>query len=722
MPALQLRRHRIRKIRSFMEIKPKSNRIKSKKVAAPLANGGRPQGPLRLCASVANPVMKIKRHSLNARKTGKAKQGKARVFAPPPRVSRAYRPKPRALCGKTLYFQSFCPSFHHLKLLKFTPKNTRIMTDFCHNRFVKNSQRFCALFNTLDIGCYNRQIAAINMQSINRRRLLGMAGLAALGSAAGSLPVAAQESGKSPGRQFFNIKDFGATGDGVTLDTAAINQAIDACSSAGGGMVYLPPGNYLSGTVVLKSNVTFYLEAGATLLGSKNISDYTPQSQQSGKNNHTFAQDLEDAAGYHLIFARDAENVRLAGMGKIYGPGEAFWIPLKDKKHTAFDSWKVIHPRPSPLLEFYNCRNLRLEDIRIENSSGWTLRPIHCDNVFIQGISIKNPVYGPNTDGMDPTCCQNVFISNCFIDTGDDAICLKSENPYGEELRTSRNITITNCVLTTRCNGLKFGTATHGGFENVVFSNSVVCNGNVMPISGVSIEMVDGGWVEGVVISNIRMQRVRTPIFVRRARRTARPDGTAGTLRGVMIENIHASGSSLTSSISGIAGFDVEDVTLSNIRIDSDENGKADWVSHTVPEREKNYPEAHAFGHLPSYGIYCRHVTGLRLQNVEIKPGTSEERPAIFCDDVKNVEISGLRCQPITGTQPVIKLVQTRQALVRDCSAPPATNAFLEVQGEQTGSVVVMNNDFSGAQNSVSTGADVPPKAVMTSGNLTSQG
>lgn len=559
----------------------------------------------------------------------------------------------------------------------------------------------------------------LKMQPINRRHLLGVAGLAALGSAAISLPVTAQENNQLPNLRFFNVRDFGATGDGVTLDTASLNKTIDACHSAGGGIVYLPPGTYLSGTVVLKSNVTFYLEAGATLLGSKNISDYTPQIQKAGDG--IFQQDLTDADAYHLVFARDAENIRLTGTGKIDGQGQAFWVP----KEQAND-WRALHPRPSPMLEFYNCRNLRIEEIRLENSAGWTLRPIHCDNVFIQGISVKNPFYGPNTDGMDPTCCHNVVIANCIIDTGDDSICLKSENPYGEELRVSKNITITNCVLCTRCNGLKFGTATHGGFENVVFSNSVIFNEQTIPrlrtISGIAVEMVDGGWVKGVVISNIRMQRVRAPIFIRRANRAPRPDGTPGTLRGVMIENLYATDSLMTSSVAGLPGFNVEDVTLSNIRIDSNENGKADWVGRKIPEREKDYPESSGFGRLPAYGFYCRHVTGLRLRNVELRPGASEERPAIICDDVKDVEISGLRCEPIAGTQPILKLAQTRQALVRDCSAPPATKTFLEVQGGQTGPVVVMNNDLSGAENAINTGADVPQKAVMTSGNLENPG
>ena len=561
------------------------------------------------------------------------------------------------------------------------------------------------------------------MKFISRRQLLGMAGLSAVGGAASRLPVAAQENTKSTGLRLIDVKDFGATGDGVTLDTASINKAIETCNSAGGGVVYLPPGTYLSGTVLLKSNVTLYLEAGATLLGSKNISDYPPPPQSPNTK-------AENAGAYHLIFARDAENVGLAGLGKIDGQGQAFWVPSGRVQPPPEDSWKDViafdwkapPPRPSPMLEFYNCRNLHIEDVRIENSAGWTLLPINCDNVFIRGISIKNPVYGPNTDGIDPTSCHNVFISDCLIDTGDDAICLKSHNPYGEELRISRNITITNCVLTGCCNGFKIGTGTHDEFENVVFTNSVIFNEEVplnsRIISGIALEVVDGGWLEGVVISNIRMQRVRAPIFIRRGNRQPRPDGTPGTLRGVIIENIHATGSILTSSITGLPGFDVEDVTLSNIRIDSEENGKADWVNREIPELPKSYPEAKNFGRLPAYGFYCRHVAGLRLRNIEFKSATSEARPAILCDDVKDLEIDGLRSMPIAGTEPVVKLVQSKQALLRDCSAQPGTKTFLEVQGGQTGRVVVMNNDFSETENSVKIGADVSEKAVSMSGNI----
>ncbi|HWB97255.1 MAG TPA: glycoside hydrolase family 28 protein, partial [Bryobacteraceae bacterium] len=328
------------------------------------------------------------------------------------------------------------------------------------------------------------------------------------------------------GPSLFHVRDFGATGNGTTLDTRAINAAIDACHASGGGMVYVPPGIYLSGTVVLKSNVTLYLEAGATLLGSKDVRDYSPQPGPPA---------LGDANQKHLIFAGDAENVGLAGPGRIDGQGPAFWAPSGRRTPAPEEGWRDVATydwkpldRASPMLEFVGCRHLRIEGVRIENASGWTVRPINCDDVVIQGITIKNPVIGPNTDGIDLTGCQNVFISGCHIDTGDDAICLKSENPYGGEARLSRNITITNCVLTCCCNGLKFGTATRGGFENITFSNCVIANEdvalNARVISGIALEMVDGGHLEGVVISNVRMQRVRTPIFLRRGIRHAAPD------------------------------------------------------------------------------------------------------------------------------------------------------------------------------------------------------
>lgn len=525
---------------------------------------------------------------------------------------------------------------------------------------------------------------------MNRRTLLAIPG---------AFTAAAAVSGPN----FANVKSHGAAGDGKTLDTAAINRAIDACHAAGGGVVYAGPGTYLVGTVVLKSNVTLYLEAQATLLGSKNIEDYTKHSGPPEKG---------DANQKHLLFARDAQNVGLAGPGRIDGQGPAFWMPSGRNVPPPEDSWRDVATydwkpldRASPMVEFAGCKNVRIEDVRLENASGWTLRPINCDNVIIRGITIRNPVIGPNTDGIDPTGCRNVFISDCLIDTGDDAICLKSENPYGDSVRVTKNVTITNCVLTCCCNGLKFGTATRGGFENVTFTNSVIFNERVDPkarvISGIAVEMVDGGWLEGIVVSNIRMQNVRTPLFVRRGNRRPRPDGAPGTLRGVMIENIHATGAILTSSITGLPGFDAEDITLSNIRIESEERGKTEWVDREIPEQAKSYPEARMFGRLPAYGLYARHVRGLRLRGLELGAADGESRPAIVCDDVKQLDIDGLRSATVSGHLPVVKLVRTQEAFLRGCVAPDGTRTYLQVEGADCRRIVLTANDLSGAEQPV---------------------
>jgi len=564
--------------------------------------------------------------------------------------------------------------------------------------------------------------------------MLGLSGLAVLGGVASARNASAQPVNVNMGLSLFNVSDHGAVNDGTRLTSDAINQAIDQCHARGGGTVYVPPGIYLCGTVELKSNVTLYLEAGATLLGSKKLTDYTPspfsQVVEKVKPDKAFANDTHDATAFHLLFARDAENIALAGPGRLDGQGPAFWVPSGKPPLPPEDAWQDVAtlawkamPRPSPMLEFYRCKNLRIEDVQITNSAGWTLRPVECDNVFIHGITIKN-AYGVNTDGLDLIGCKNVFVSDCLIDTGDDAICLKSEAPYGGDVPVSKNITITNCVLTCCCNGFKFGTASFGRFENITFSNSVIFNEDVplksRVISGIALEVVDGGSIEGIMVSNIRMQRVRTPLFMRIGNRHPQADGSAGIIRGVRIENVHATESILTSSITGLPKFNIEDVTLSGIRIESQENGKADWVKRKIPDHETGYPEARMFGRLPAYGLFCRQVKGLNLHEVELNAGDSEERPAIFCDNVNKLQISGLSSTPTSRDQPVIRLNQTNQACIQGSTAPPGTNAYLDVQGDQTAQIVLMNNNLIASKKMVSSGDDVPDKAITAIGNASS--
>ena len=557
------------------------------------------------------------------------------------------------------------------------------------------------------------------MIGVNRRKLLG--GLSAIAGAA--FPVAAIASTRpdSDRATIFNPRQYGAKGDGKALDSPAFNAAIDACTGAGGGVVYVAPGIYRCGIIVLKTNVTFHLEAGATILGSTNIDDYVLHGGPASKG---------DGGQNHLLFAKDSENVTLRGPGRIDGQGSAFWkrsdrAPLPPDESWAdviAHGWAPNGKRPSPMLEFVNCKGLRIEEVRIEGAPSWTMRTMNCDQVVIRGIAVKNPNYGPNTDGIDICGCSNVNVSDCSIDTGDDAICLKSENPYGGEPLLNKNIVVTNCALTTCCNGFKLGTTTQGGFENITFSNSVIYNNAVdlaqRVISGVALEVVDGGWIDGLHISGIRMQRTRTPIFIRLGNRSKKYDYPQHGLRGVIIEDIHATEAVLASSITGLEGVYVEDVTLKNIRIDSVLAGRSDWVNRPVPEIPEKYPEARMFGMLPASGLYCRHVRGLHLSDVTLRAPAGEQRPVMILDDVRGIQISGLTSTPTQGEQPVVKLVQCADAWISHSAAPAGTNAYLSVEGRESASILLSGCDLRGAKRAIETSGDVPAGAVTASGNI----
>lgn len=303
-----------------------------------------------------------------------------------------------------------------------------------------------------------------------------------------------------------SILDYGARPDGRSLCTSAIQRAIDEAAHAGGGIVHVPQGKFLTGRIDLRSHVTLYLDEGSELLGSTSLDDYRGA---DGRGNQR-----------HLLYANDAEDVALSGPGTINGQGPSFWEPSGKAPLPPAQAWAdvashALKPkssgRPSPMVLFANCRGARVDGVRLENSAGWTLHMLNCDHAQITGIAIRNPVNGPNTDGIDMTGCQDVVVSGCSVETGDDAICLKSEGQSGAEPRLVKNITVTNCTLSTCCNGFKLGTSSEGGFENIVFSNSAIQNGPVplgeRVISGVALEVIDGGWIDGVEVSGIRMQR-----------------------------------------------------------------------------------------------------------------------------------------------------------------------------------------------------------------------
>jgi len=465
-----------------------------------------------------------------------------------------------------------------------------------------------------------------------------------------------------------NILDYGAQPDGKTLNTKAIQRAIDDVFQAGGGVVNVQPGRFLTGRIELKSRVTLNLQAGCTLLGSESMNDYSPIPGLPRAG---------DANPRHLIFAQDAEDVTLTGPGRIDGQGPTYWessgkVPLPPNEQWSDFASRALAPkktgRPSPMLEFVNCRRLKLDGVRIENAPGWTVGLVNCDNVDIHGIAIKNPVVGPNTDGIDINGCQDVLVSNCSIDTGDDAICLKSESPNGPEPRLLKNVVVTNCVLTTCCNGFKLGTGSEGGFENITFSNSTITNQQVefknRVISGVALEVVDGGWINGVVVTGIRMVRTRTPIFIRLGNRKRTHDYPQHGLRGVRIEDIQASEALLASSITGLPGAEVRDVTLSHIQVDNVLQGRPEWAGRAVPEKETAYPEARMFGMLPASGLYARHVRGLNMNDVAFTAPPGEARPTVIFDDVVGARLIGVKSTPVSGGKPVVQVIGSKDVKI----------------------------------------------------------
>ena len=511
----------------------------------------------------------------------------------------------------------------------------------------------------------------------------------------------------APLNEAHSILDFGAQPDGKTLNTQAIQRAIDTVFRAGGGLVYAPQGKFLTGGLELKSRVTLYLEAGCVLLGSPSISDYTY---------HPGPAMLGDANGHHLIFAQQAEDVTLCGPGTIDGQGEAYWEPNPQRPPVPPDqAWNDVasghfqainnNNRPSPMVEIVQCRNVRISGITLKDSAGWTLRPVDCESVFIDGVRIRNPFWGRNTDGLDITCCRNVFVSNCDILGGDDGICLKSENSYGSNVPPSKNITITNCVVSSASNGFKMGTVTCGAFENIVFSNSVIYSDNDSPmmnrvIGGINVETVDGGSVDGVLISNYPHAEVaRAPIFVRLGQRTKR-EGTF--LRNVLIEGVDAVGAIVTSSITGVPGLRPSDITISNCRLRTVEQGMPEWAHAEVPEVADQYPESWMMGRLPAYGFFVRHADRVRLRNVECITDKPDGRPAIVCDDANDVILAGLELSAPTGGAPLIDLRNTRRAFLTGMRSPLGAAVFAQVSGAASAGITFLGNCVNKGQKAAS--------------------
>jgi hypothetical protein len=526
-------------------------------------------------------------------------------------------------------------------------------------------------------------------QTNSRRKFVGR--LLGVSGALTALPaVHAQTGAAAPSGHVVSVRDHGAAGDGARLDTQAMQRAIDACVGAGGGTVFFPAGRYLSGTLFLKSRVTLQLDAGAVLLGSKNLQDYpvTRPAIRSYTDNYTERS---------LIYGEDLEQVCLQGQGIIDGQGSAFKGPYKVRPY---------------LIRIVSCRDVQVRGLIIKDSPMWVQHYLACDGLWIDGLSVHSHC-NYNNDGIDIDGCQDVRIANCQVSSQDDAIVLKSTLN-----RACKNVVITNCVLSSDCNAFKMGTESNGGFENVALSNCVMRDTR---LAGLALELVDGGRLDHVNISNITMQNVQAPIFIRLGNR-ARPfeEGKGkpgmGRLSNVMIRDVQATGAGpLGCSITGLPDYPVENVSLGNVRITFVGGGKEGEAQRTVPEHPEKYPEHSMFGVLPAYGFYCRHVKGLRLHHINLDFQAPDMRPSLVCDDVDDLELFAWNAAMASALNPAVWFKDVRRALVHGCRSPENVAAFLQVEGNQSAKIRLLANDIAGAKAAFRLGAEASPKAVTVS-------
>ncbi|MBC2608101.1 rhamnogalacturonidase [Pelagicoccus albus] len=483
----------------------------------------------------------------------------------------------------------------------------------------------------------------------------------------------------------FNVQDFGAKGDGVILDSPAINQAIEAASDAGGGEVILPAGDYLSYTIRLKSDIILKLGAGCTLIAADPSGYDAPEAIEWNE--------YQDFGHSHfrnsLIWGENLQNVTITGPGLIYGRGLSrgngpIASPLGSPPPAAIDgllpdvlvadgefeipSRPDIVPGPfnhpnerdtladgvaNKAIALKSCRNVTLKDFSMLHGGHFAIIATEVNNLTIDNLLIDT-----NRDGMDIDACSNVKISNCSVNSPwDDAICLKSSHALGEA-RLTENVSITNCFVSGYDEGtlldgtrkttwktrggphgrIKLGTESGGGFRNISISNCVFYH-----CRGLALEQVDGGILEDIVISNVTMREVQNaPLFIRLGARLRNPEATGpGNVARISINNLTAWDIAPEHGIiiAGLPGHRIKDVSLSNIQLHYQGGGTLEQAARDVPEMARDYPDPYNFGTMPSWGMFARNVENLSLSSVQFHVEEEDNRPCLFLEDVVDSRI-----------------------------------------------------------------------------------
>ncbi len=507
----------------------------------------------------------------------------------------------------------------------------------------------------------------------------------------------------------FDVRAFGAKGDGVALDSPAINRAIDAAAEAGGGTVVLPAGDYLSYTVRLRSHITLRLESGATLLAA----DPPPEGEPGGydapePNPHNVHQDFGHTHFRNsLIWGDGLENVTIEGAGRIFGRGlsrgntpvalpvgaryqpEPTEVPdvLEADGPFAFAPRPELVPGPwghpkardrlrdgagNKAIAIVRSRNVTLRDFSILHGGHFGILTTEVDNLTIDNLRIDT-----NRDGMDIDGCRNVRISRCSVNAPwDDAICLKSSAPFGEP-RLTENVTISDCLVSGYDEGslldgtrrttwktrggphgrIKLGTESSGGFRNITITNCIFDH-----CRGLALEQVDGGILEDVVATNLVMREVQnTPLFIRLGARLRAPGNpTAGTVRRIKIAHLIATdvAPEYGLMIVGLPGHPIEDVTLRDILVEYRGGGTGTDAQREIPEYEADYPEPGPpgrWGTMPAWGAFVRHARNVDFADVELRVASPDERPPLYFEDVDGCRLSRVRADGRYGVPTIVR-------------------------------------------------------------------
>jgi polygalacturonase len=498
----------------------------------------------------------------------------------------------------------------------------------------------------------------------------------------------------------YDVRAYGATGNGLTIDSPAINRAIAAAAAAGGGTVRFPAGTYASYSIRLQSHIALQLEAGATILAAEPPADlaagYDAPEANPGWDQY---EDFGHAHWHNsLIWGENLEDVSIFGPGRIYGRGLSRGGNRRDllpeerkagaKPNLALPpdpARQAIRPGPftypnahdtlpagvgDKAIALKSCHNVIFRDFTIQHGGHFAILATAVDNWTVDNLKIDT-----NRDGIDFDCCQDVRVANCTVNSPfDDGICPKSSLGLGYA-RPAENITITNCQVSGYDEGtlldgtrrrtaraysaggptgrIKCGTESNGGFRNITISNCVFdyCR-------GLALESVDGALMEDITISNLTMRDIsNAPIFIRLGARLRGPAGTAvGTARRIKIENVVAHNVAAESGIliAGLADHPIEDLTLSNIFIDYVGGGTKAQGERAVPEGAQDYPEPSRFGTIPAWGLWARHVKNFSIDRVEFRAAQADLRPTVILDDVADARLDAVKLPHADGAPAIV--------------------------------------------------------------------